>query len=109
MLLQIATTRPTYASAVKQKQHAAKGSPGCEGTSKTQAQVEKTVYDALPKDLRHTAKQMDRIDELRGKSRLVQVLERIAEAVQPRQYPQPAAMQAGLTRVRELQAYILKR
>ena len=86
-----------------------KGAPAAKAKAKGKAQVEKTVYDALPKDLRHTAKQMDRIDELRGKSRLVQVLERIAEAVQPRQYPQPAAMQAALARVRDLQAQMPRR
>ena len=57
-----------------------KGAPAAKAKAKARAQVEKTVCDALPKDLRHTAKHMDRIDEQRGKSRLVQVLERIAEA-----------------------------
>ena len=85
------------------------GAPAAKAKAKAKAQVEKTVYDALPTDLRQTAKQMDRIDELRGKSRLVQVLERIAEAVQPRQYPQPAAMQAALARARELQAQMPRR
>ena len=86
-----------------------KGGPAAKAKAKAKAQVEKTVYDALPKDLRHTAKQMDRIDELCGKSRQVQVLERIAEAMQPRQYPQPAAMQSSLDRVRELQAQMPRR
>ena len=86
-----------------------KGAPAAKAKAKAKAQAEKTVYDALPKDLRRTAKHMDRIGELRGKSRLVQVLERIAEAAQPREYPQPAAMQAALARVRELQAQMPRR
>ena len=70
--------------------------------------------DDLPRDLRATAKQIDRIEERRGRRKLVEVLERIAGAVErssggggvpnaPRAPNAVAAIQPFLARVRELQ------
>jgi hypothetical protein len=83
--------------------------------AKAEAGPPRDVYDDLPRDLRATAKQMDRIEERRGRRKLVEVLERIAEAVErpaagagggvpnaPRGPNALAAIQPHLARVREL-------
>jgi hypothetical protein len=82
--------------------------------AKAEAGPPRDVYDDLPRDLRATAKQMDRIEERRGRKKLVEVLERIAEAVErpagggggvpnaPRGPNALAAIQPHIARVREL-------
>ena len=84
--------------------------------AKAEAGPARDVYDDLPRDLRPLAKQMDRIEERRGRRKLVEVLERIAGAVErpagagggvpnaPRGPNALAAIQPHLARVRELQA-----
>ena len=83
--------------------------------AKAEAGPPRDVYDDLPGDLRPLAKQMDRIEERRGRRKLVEVLERIAGAVErpaagagggvpnaPRGPSALAAIQPHLARVREL-------
>ena len=84
--------------------------------AKAEARPPRDIYDDLPRDLRATAKQMDRIEERRGRRKLVEVLERIAGAVErpaaggagvsnaPRAPNALAAVQPHLAKVRELQA-----
>ena len=86
--------------------------------AKAEARPERDIYDDLPRDHRATAKQVDRIEERRGRRKLVEVLERIAGAVErptaagaagdgvpnaPRAPNAVAAIQPHLARVRELQ------
>ena len=84
--------------------------------AKAEAGPPRDVYDDLPRDLRPLAKQMDSIEERRGRRKLVEVLERIAGAVErpaagagagvpnaPRAPNAVAAIRPHLARVRELQ------
>ena len=90
--------------------------------AKAEARPERDIYDDLPRDLRATAKQMDRIDERRGRRKLVEVLERIAGAMErpaagagagvpnaPRAPNAVAAIQPHLARIRELQEQMPRR
>ena len=100
-----------------------KATPSARAKAKAKAKVDTSVRDVyadLPKDLRPTARAMDRIDERRGRKKVVDLLERLVQAMErprpvqalerPPQQPAQssnanyAAMNAALARVRELQA-----
>ena len=48
---------------------------------KPRARRERTIYDDLPKDLRSTAKDMDRIEAIRGPDKLLSALSGINNAL----------------------------
>ena len=48
---------------------------------KPKARPQRTIYDDLPKDLRSTAKDMDRIEAIRGPDRLLGALSGINNAL----------------------------